>query len=662
MAATETWVLAGTTLTSGNFDILELNTDPPKARPDWISAADSEGAALLRQPQHENRTVTMKLRVTAQASMNAALDQVGAIRDKLRSASATPDGIALVWTPANSTRSVTFDVLAGEIPEMPIGLDGQAWSWFKQRPIFTIEMTCKPYWRGTETLTSTASSSTPFVTLEVAGVTGDVPALGRLIVTDTATQLRRHVEWGLENQYYNSGLSLLVDSDSMTVSGFAGSQTTRSGAYDPNATGNNVIRTTLDSRPTACCGTGSLSHVGTYRVKARVWSLSSNPKVRLAWQEGDGPFMANPFVAVPTDGWSEIDLGTVIVDPVLTGTQRWTGRIEAYSLRSDGTADTLDVDYLTLVPAGEGYGKARATYSYSPGVVVGRDEFTGTTSGGALNARVAPAGGTWATTGAATDWAFADGPLSTEESVLRTSAAVETFPGRIATLGSTNYTNVEVASWIQRHAALSTMGVVARFVDINNLLVAYNNGGSTFVLRQIVAGTVTTLGIVNISTPAFAWLEIRLVAFASGRILAVLKYGNGGDIAMIEATSTAVATGGALATGKPGIMDQALSATAPGSRYYDNFYVATPSAEPVAINTSRTLEFRYDDTIRGDSAGTVYGRPQSYNGSRFLVPPGTSRVLVKARRNDVDTSPDDSVTDATQIQVGYTPRGLVVPR
>jgi hypothetical protein len=79
--ATEAWTLDGVTLASGNFTLLELDVTPPKERPDWISAADSEGAALMRQPLHENRVITMKLRVTAQANMNTALDQVGAVRD-----------------------------------------------------------------------------------------------------------------------------------------------------------------------------------------------------------------------------------------------------------------------------------------------------------------------------------------------------------------------------------------------------------------------------------------------------------------------------------------------------------------------------------------------------------------------------------------------------
>jgi hypothetical protein len=90
--------------------------------------------------------------------------------------------------------------------------------------------------------------------------------------------------------------------------------------------------------------------------------------------------------------------------------------------------------------------------------------------------------------------------------------------------------------------------------------------------------------------------------------------------------------------------------------------VAVASPEPIAIYSTRTLQFRYDDTIRDDSTGTYSGRPQSYRGSRCLIPVGTSRVLAKARRNDVVTALDDQVTDSTKIQVAYTPRYLAVPR
>jgi hypothetical protein len=80
------------------------------------------------------------------------------------------------------------------------------------------------------------------------------------------------------------------------------------------------------------------------------------------------------------------------------------------------------------------------------------------------------------------------------------------------------------------------------------------------------------------------------------------------------------------------------------------------------LYSGRNMQIRHDDVLRQDSTGTYMGRPQSYRGSRCLIPVGTSRVFVKARRNDIDVSSDDAVTDALQIQIAWTPRGLAVPR
>jgi hypothetical protein len=130
--------------------------------------------------------------------------------------------------------------------------------------------------------------------------------------------------------------------------------------------------------------------------------------------------------------------------------------------------------------------------------------------------------------------------------------------------------------------------------------------------------------------------------------------------ATVESTLTQLATGGTLASGKSGIYD--YNEQAGITRYYDNFAVYTPTAEPIVVYSGRNMQVRHDDTIRQDSTGTYTGWPQSYRGSRFLVPTGTSRVMVKAKRNDVDVDQDANVTDATQIQIAYTPRGLAVPR
>jgi hypothetical protein len=674
--ATESWVLGGVILTSGTFTLMSLEADPPRARMDWIAAADSEAAALFRRPLHENRTFTMKLRVTPQASMDTALDKVGLLVDKLQAASATPAGVALVWTPAGSTRARTFTVLAGQITGLPIALSGDGYSWLLSSPIVTIELTCHPYWLGTETLTSTASSSTPFVTLEIPSVTGDVPALGRLIITDTATQSRRHVEWGLEGPLtYNNATSLLVDSDDMVTTGFAGAQVVAGGVYDPNATGNNAIQATLYAGQTvAVCGTGNLSHIGVFRVKGRVYSTSSLNTFRLSWRAGDGPMNTNAWVSTPGDAdWFEVDLGTITVPAAVIGSQRWTGQIEVFGGPAVTGPGFAFVDYLTLIPVSDGYGKARASYSYQPGVVVGYDAFVSTTAGNALNARVAPIGGTWATSGDATDLVFDDNfDLSAGgdavESIIRSTSAVETT-GRFAILGATSYTDVQIDARARigtNSAGTSNFrqALVARWTDASNhlrLMVPGPSGGNTRI-ETVIAGAVVSLASSSWTRAQSTSYRLRMVAFASGRVIAQVMSDSGAVLVQLDGNSSALATGGTLQTGKPGLMDMTIAAVGALGRRFTAFAVSTPTAEPIAIYSGKNMQVRYDDVLRQDSAGTYSGRPQSYRGGRFLVPVGTSRVLVKARRNDIETVTDANFTDATQIQVGWTPRGLAVPR
>jgi hypothetical protein len=192
MADLEALTLDGLALNdTTNFIMESLTMPPPRQRPEWLTAADSEGGTLARNPLHENREIGIRVRVAQLATTDLALAKVATLVDKLQKASKTPDGVALTWTPAGGTLTRTFDVLSGEITGMPITWDGADAGWFYRMPVLDITLTAKPYWRGSEVTTSTASTTTPFVTLEVANVPGDIPALGRLIVTDSATQNRR---------------------------------------------------------------------------------------------------------------------------------------------------------------------------------------------------------------------------------------------------------------------------------------------------------------------------------------------------------------------------------------------------------------------------------------------------------------------------------------
>ena len=353
-----------------------------------------------------------------------------------------------------------------------------------------------------------------------------------------------------------------------------------------------------------------------------------------------------------------------------SGTQRWTGQVETQYI--PGATVSLHVDYLILVPAGEGYGKARATYQPNPSVAVARDSFSSLGLGTNLAGRTADAGGAWSTSGDATDLTGNVGLVTASDTGIGRVTNDATV-GRVATV-PTNRTDVDVSVQVGTTllGGAVMMGALARWVDNSNFLwagvgvQAETSNDSTsalgfdnrLFLRVRVAAANTTV-YTPVSIDANVLYTVQLIAFTTGRVIVRLLRG-ASEVARLDALVTAAATGGALATGLAGIVDKGISLNR--SRFYDNFVVGTPSSEPIALYSGRILEVRYDGVIRQDSTGTYTGPPASYRGTRFLVPVGTSRVLAKARRSDVDVSQDANVTDATQVQVGYTPRGVVVPR
>jgi hypothetical protein len=490
------------------------------------------------------------------------------------------------------------------------------------------------------------------VRLEIPDVTGDIPALGRLIVTDMATQNRRHVEWGLENVLVaDVANGNLIDSDSMSVTGLSGTQTTTTGAYDPNASGNNSITCALISTAT---GVAKWSHgkVGSARVKVRLQATNSSVEVRLVYQSNEGPWIANEWKPLLQGGsnWEEIDLGAIAVVRPVVGSILWNGRLEART--TTGTA-TLRVDYVVVMPTDDGYGKARTTAPAQSGVLVAYDQFTSTTAGNALNARVAPAGGTWATSGAATDFVFADsgGSLAGfDECASRTASGV-----RYAILGATNYADVQVRVKNGTHASR----VIARWVDSNNHLYGEITGVGGWNIVAVIAGTPTSLAMVTATTGQPTIHELDLTVRADGTCTLVGYDIGGVEGGRVAGFHSALATGGALDDGKPGFADDGTSIF---GAVWDDFFVFTPPAEDVALYSGETMQFRHDDVVHENAGGTDTSSFRPYRGSRFLVPVGDSYVTVKARRADIELAADANVTDSTRIQVGWTPRGLVVPR
>jgi hypothetical protein len=444
---------------------------------------------------------------------------------------------------------------------------------------------------------------------------------------------------------------------------------------------------------TQASGAGAhLSHIGTIRAYARVQvptANTGNVTVALEWAEADFlRYTRNTETTIPAEHegrWRLVDLGLVSPRKVVAGTQRWEGRIVA---KSTVIGDDIDIDYLLLIPATEGSGIASGiSRPYTPTSYVGEDHFTTTTAGNALNARVAPTGGTWATSGDATDYAFAD-DLGGEQ--VKRSVASGTS-GRFAILGSTNYTGVVVSSRIAAEAGATSgfpqSGVIARWTDASNHLRAVmyrdSTGPSTFQtyleIHELLAG-VKTVAKQEIATDGGGTFQnnfwtLSLTVDSSGQVTARMvatgeRPGGGvGALAagtvLLTATAslTSAATGGTLATGKPGIFDLQTSATAGIDRWYDDFLVASVPGD-AATFASQSVEIRSDRVLREDSGGTMWTGPSSYTGDYLLIPPTGSearsaRVIVKFARNDPFAL--DNGIDDLSARLFAIPRFLTVP-
>jgi hypothetical protein len=325
--AAEGLVLDGLDLAQGPTGSIMLHSFSPPLfakRKEWIEAADADGAILAGDPLISVGDATITVAIPG-VSRDDAQTTLGTIIDKLEEADRNPGGIPLVWTPSGGSVSGTAYVLTGEVTELPVNWES---GWMSNLVMVTFTLSCKPGWYLDPVTYTGSATAGPLVTLEIGSVPGDAPADATLTITESSSQSRRTVEWGAEQRYYNpsSPWSLVLDSDNLVTSGFAGTQTTLAGSYDPGASGNAIIATTIATSYQAICGTGAQLHIGTFRVKARINTGSSgitDLSVRFAWRAGDGSYTSNDPVTLTASKqeFLERDLGLITIPEANSGTQ-----------------------------------------------------------------------------------------------------------------------------------------------------------------------------------------------------------------------------------------------------------------------------------------------------------------------------------------------------
>lgn len=513
----------------------------------------------------------------------------------------------------------------------------------------------------------------PLIEIPVTGVPGDVPALGKLEVIEADADNQAWLIWALQSLHYDTESTnrLFYEADDLSPAPVGSPP---SGAVSASAASATVLDVYQEvTRGQLNSGGAYLSHIGTYRVFARCQGesgQSTDIDVMLEWSEGDGlrvnrnePVTLDPSWA---GSWRLLDLGQVTLREVPSGTQRWTPRVLAKGTSS--STDTVFVDYLLLAPVDEGAGEAAATFSLAaPSTYVAWDGFAHTA--GLLAGKTATTGGTWAGVGDADD--FATTGLQVSRGAQADTAV------RINYLAS-DYTSVAVRCEIgmSQSAGLAGgayAGLLARYTNASNHLRAllYDTGSSSsqqLLVQKGVAGVFTNLASVAIPFGYAAGTTHRmiLVALTTGQWFVYLTAkGSTSDVLLASGQDAALATGGALATGRVGLADTAGSyPSTPPTRYYDNFAAWAPTAD-AALFASQSLEVRHDRVIREDSTGTYWSPVSSYEGDYLLLPPAgpddrAIRVIAKASRG-VPGEGADSAVDDISARLTATPRFLVVP-
>jgi hypothetical protein len=855
--AVEQWSLDGLDLhdPSAGLKIRGLQRTIARRRAAWLENPDTDGAVLGQVPRAGLMELVFRLQYHSQANMDAALVSAASLIDKLEACKLNPEGLGLEWTPHNSTKTVAFRALLGEVIELPIELGGDGYGWFRGEPVLVVSLTCLPFWEGepledivdafasdsiadytfdagaagnvsitggvmdaaanltTEnrlwhdastydlydaqvtvkhtlgttltnykagvilkrvdasnyleayvddtgaasrlridrvlagartnlvsttltrmtvstaywvrgrlegtvvvaehwtsapTITGTATSANtttlagadatafgrgvagraglvwtpqqtaanlddfrvqpnlwrtdkPIVSGEIFGVPGDAPALGELNIADGEGQNRRYAQWGSGK---GGAWAHILDSDDLVTSGFQGTGDTASGAYDGTAGGNSTVSATLLTLPAAICGTGELTHIGTFRAFARVLVTTSDCHLRFVWQDKDGPKTANAWASPATANlWADVPLGVITLVSTGRGDQVWSGQLEAYT---DTTA-SLDVDFIGLIPVDDGQGVSRSIAPNTGGVVSAFDNFTSTTAGNALSTRTPVTGAAWSTSGAATDFAFSD--LSIEFGVGETLRRGATGT-RFAVFGS-SITDTVISSRMN-YSGEGFGGLIARWADANNYLRAtYNDDTFELLIVKTVGGVATTLLQVTDDTyPSFSEGTggvFRLTVRTSGYVLVERLNAAGTTvISSFTVTDPVLAAGGTLATGKPGVVHDGGAGSA--GVYFDDITVMSLDSEPLVICSGQNMLVLHDEAVRADSDSGRYGALPTYRpaGHFYVQPAGddgrSTHVAARAHRNDLAIGSYETIDDILQVQALWTPRGNAIPR
>jgi hypothetical protein len=530
--------------------------------------------------------------------------------------------------------------------------------------LLTLE--CLPdFYEAEETLSDhTETTAAELIFTETTANGGDFP-LGdrvRVVVDDDQAQNQRGLIWHFRGRHYSSAstaasayeaeaLQTLDTAAKVAKVGASGGTVVTHGTISTNWTP--VVGTNI-------AGTSYLTHTGTNRIWARVFSTAGTAvEARFVYDVGDlvNPVENNPVTLYDGGTFHILDLGEARFDPPPSGTHRWQGQIQA---RGQVGTEAFSVDRIWVQNVDESAGVLRSPLTITQGLATysARSEFN--TESGALAGDTAAVGGNWAGAGDADDYTVASGVAtrtSLSDADINTGryAVLGSSVGACGVTGSLRFTSPPLASEVTQ---VARHGLLARYADTSNyvLLCLENYPGTNncrLAMYKRVAGVVTRIGDTAPRSSLASinyWHRLLLTVDAAGNWFGAVMNGDLSSEFQLSGFDSVLASAGTLGSGKVGIYDAWTKAATANTRDYDDFAAWVPSADAVVF-ASQSAELSTKGIIREDTGGTAYGPVSVVSGDLPRIPnqssAGTVEFLAKASRGDLEMTPDTSIDDVS---------------
>jgi hypothetical protein len=534
-----------------------------------------------------------------------------------------------------------------------------------------LDLEVKPdFYEPEITLTDHTETAAAELIFTETAVKGSYPARCRIVVDDDQNTIHRALIWSFRSKHYSaaSTAALAYEAEALGVLDSAiRAGTATLGTGGTTASGGTVVRhgtigvTWTPVVDLKIGGTAYLTHTGTNRVYARIFSTSGTTvQTRLVWDVGDlvNPVENTPWRVVGHSGGTAFtlaDLGSVRLDSSGLGTHRWTGQIEA---KGDVGTENFAVDKVWIVNTDEGAGMLRANIAAETlSSFVARDSFNQTT--GNATGKTADLGGVYTGAGDADDFTID----ATNHRLQRTATSDSANTGRWLLSGASNQAAIAVGVAPSGLSASSSIigGVVARYVDTANHFRAVVSVDTVTGFATVMVQKVTTAGgVVTLASVAPLLSSSFELAVSVDGSWSVTSSG----ITLASGSDSDLATGGTLATGKVGIYDQNTTATA-ATRTYDGFYAYVPTSDAV-IYPSQSAQLTTQGMYREDTGGTAYAPVSMVNGDLPRLPIAgyegrTTQVFIKTSPGDIYNWGDTSPLPDLSARISYNPCHLFVP-